>query len=145
MLRLNYLLQLLLLLRPLGLLLLLGLQRLGDLGDGDEAVRLAEHQRVAGLEQLHPRDVRGVVMPVLLLPCRCCWEWDRSFSPARHAGEAAQTPRHAGARPGVPPHRRRRGHQGIAGQGGGEDPEGAAAAAAAGSSDEARRREDGLR
>jgi len=39
-LRLNYLLQQLLL-RPSGLLLL-GLQRLGDLGDGDEAIRLAE-------------------------------------------------------------------------------------------------------
>ena len=58
----NYLLQELLLLRPPGLLLLLGLQRLGDLGDGDEAVRLAEHQRVAGLEQLHPRDARGAMM-----------------------------------------------------------------------------------
>ena len=65
-LRLNYLLQQLLL-RPPGLLLLLGLQRLGDLGDGDEAVRLAEHQRVQGLEQLHPRDASGAV-PVLLLP-----------------------------------------------------------------------------
>ena len=61
MLRLNYLLQQQLL-RPPGLLLLLGLQRLGDLGDGDEAVRLAEHQRVAGLEQLHPRDARGAMM-----------------------------------------------------------------------------------
>jgi len=66
-LRLNYLLQQLLL-RPPGLLLLLGLQRLGDLGDGDEAVRLSEHQRVTGLEQLHLRDAHDVVMPVLLLP-----------------------------------------------------------------------------
>jgi hypothetical protein len=65
-LRLSYLQQLLLLLRLPGLLLLLGLQRLGDLGDGDEAVRLAEHQRVPGLEQLHARHARGAV-PLLLL------------------------------------------------------------------------------
>jgi hypothetical protein len=59
---LNYHHVLQLLLRPPRLFLLLGLQRLGDLGDGDEAVRLAEHQRVPGLEQLHPRGA-----PVLLL------------------------------------------------------------------------------
>jgi hypothetical protein len=68
-LRLSYLQQQqLLLLRLPGLLLLLGLQRLGDLGDGDEAVRLAEHQRVPGLEQLHARHARAAVPLLLLLP-----------------------------------------------------------------------------
>lgn len=41
--------------RPPRLLLLLRLQRPGDLVDGDEAVGLAEEQRVPRLEQLHPR------------------------------------------------------------------------------------------
>ncbi|KAI4975962.1 hypothetical protein ZWY2020_049569 [Hordeum vulgare] len=42
-------------LRPPGLLLLPGLHGPGDLVDGDEAVGVAELQRVPGLEQLHPR------------------------------------------------------------------------------------------
>ena len=54
--------------RPPCLLLLLGLQRPGDLGDGDEAVGLAERQRVPGLEQLHPRHPRRAApLPLRLL------------------------------------------------------------------------------
>ena len=57
-----------LLLRPPRLVLLLGLQRPGDLGDGDEAVGLAERQRVPGLEQLHPRHPRRAAPLPALLP-----------------------------------------------------------------------------